>query len=89
MRVRQSALWKRLAAQVLSEESVCHLCGHDIDFNAQPRTRFAPSVDHVVPISKAIDLAFVRENLRAAHYGCNSSKRDGRGQVKQPTSRQW
>lgn len=89
MRPRQTLQWKRLAAQVLAEESVCHLCGHDIDFEAPARSRFSPSVDHIIPMSKAPDLVFVRENLRAAHYGCNSSKRDGRGTQKQPTSRRW
>jgi len=72
----RSAAWKRAAAQVLAEETICHLCGHP------------PSVDHVVPLSKGGDM-LARENLRAAHFGCNSSKREGRGLKKPRTSRMW
>ena len=84
----RSAAWKRAAAVVLAEETICHLCGHPIDFDAPARTRYSPSVDHVIPLSKGGDM-LARENLRAAHFGCNSSKREGRGIKKTRTSRMW
>jgi len=69
---RQSAAWRKLAAQVLREESECWLCGHPIDVNAPPRSRWSGSVDHVIPLK--LGGASARHNTRAAHYGCNSSK---------------
>jgi len=82
-----TAQWQRLAARVLAEEDTCHLCGHPLDFTAPPRSRYAPSVDHVIPRSRG-GAVYARSNCRAAHYGCNAGKRDrvAKGFI---TSRVW
>ena len=72
----RSYKWQRLAARVLAEETTCWLCGMPIDFDAPPRTRWSPSVDHVLPRSLGGD-PFDRSNLRAAHYGHNSQRGNG------------
>lgn len=51
----------------------CWLCGKPIDWDAPKRSRWAPSVDHVVPRSKGGSL-FARSNAELAHYGCNSKR---------------
>ena len=55
---------------------VCQLCMKPIDRNAPPRTPMSGSIDHIVPLSKGG--TGVASNLRAAHYGCNSARRDDR-----------
>jgi 5-methylcytosine-specific restriction endonuclease McrA len=72
----RSYRWQRLAKRVLAEESVCWLCGLPLDYDAPPRSRWAPSVDHVTPRAQGGSL-YERSNLRAAHQGCNSRKGDG------------
>jgi 5-methylcytosine-specific restriction endonuclease McrA len=57
---------KRLAAQVLREELVCHLCGK-VGTADDPLT-----IDHLIPVSRGGQT--VRENLAAAHRSCNSRR---------------
>lgn len=82
---------------MLASASVCWLCGRPVDFNARPRSRWSPSVDHVIPISTmkhlpleeqarlATDPAF----LRLAHYGHNSSRGNRRPTTPRSPSRAW
>jgi 5-methylcytosine-specific restriction endonuclease McrA len=87
---RQGRPWWRLRRQVLREEPNCWLCGAPIDFHAEPRSRWAPSVDHVVPLSPPWNgPPLDRTNLRAAHYGCNSARHDDPGFEIQRHSRIW
>lgn len=51
----------------------CWICGHGIDYDADPRTPRAPSADHLQELALGghpIDPA----NLAVAHVGCNSSR---------------
>lgn len=93
---RGGAAWRRASARVLKDATVCWLCGLPLDFDAPARSRWSPSVDHVLPLDaiKFFDAATQRSmaldpaNLRAAHYGCNSKRGAGsadRGRV----SREW
>lgn len=56
---------------------VCHLCGEAADrTKAAPHPR-APTIDHVIPVSKrGADAPF---NVRCAHFLCNSKKGDALG----------
>lgn len=53
---------------------ICQLCLAPIDWNLRGRGRWAPAVDHIVPLSKGGAHTF--DNLQAAHSGCNARKRD-------------
>lgn len=65
---RTTAQWARLRAQVLREEhGICWLCGQD----------GADTADHIVPLSEAPQLAYVRANLRAAHGAKRTVERHG------------
>ena len=65
--------WNRICKQVLAEEPNCWLCGQPLDFHATPRTHWAPSVDHIIPVSQGGPILH-RSNLRAAHYGHNRER---------------
>lgn len=69
-----TAVWRALRAEVRREEPCCWRCGGEWDPDAPARTWWSFSVDHVLPASTHPHLALVRDNLRAAHYGCNSAR---------------
>jgi hypothetical protein len=97
-RIGRDHNWRRARAQVLKGAQVCELCGGELDFDASPRSRWAPSVDHIIPMREirnydlltqrrmAVDLSL----LRACHYGCNSRRGAGQnGPVFAGVSREW
>ena len=65
--------WRRVAARVYAEETVCWVCGEYVDQTLPPRTPRSRSVDHVVPLSRGGD-PLNRANLRLAHIGCNTGR---------------
>ncbi len=80
--------WRKLRDRVLAEESVCWLCGLPIRFDAPPCSTYSPSVDHIIPRDERPDLTYDRDNCRAAHFGCNSGRRE-RDPVPMRKSRYW
>lgn len=75
--VRRSGRWKQLAASTVAAARAgnrpCAICGGLILWDASPRTRLAPAVDHVEPLSlggNPFDVA----NLQVTHFGCNGGK---------------
>ena len=79
---RSGAAWERARRQVLAESTVCAICGRELDYEAPARSRWAPSVDHIVSLRtmRGLDDAEQRQlaldpgNLRAVHCGCNSRR---------------
>lgn len=62
-----------IAPQILERDRwICQLCMKPISRTAPPRTPFAPSIDHIVPVSRGG--TGHPSNLRAAHYSCNSAR---------------
>ncbi len=57
---------------LVEQEFVCYLCGEGIDPACKFPAAASPSVDHVIPLSRGG--TGLRENLRAAHLGCNCWK---------------
>jgi 5-methylcytosine-specific restriction endonuclease McrA len=53
----------------------CWLCGHEIDYDAEPGTPWSFSVDHAMPLKAGGD-PLDWENFRAAHLRCNQRKGD-------------
>ena len=88
--------YRKVRERVLAGAQWCALCGGALDWSAAPRTRWSPSVDHVLPISRTRHLdavtrrrmALEPENLRAVHYGCNSARGNRRNKPKH-ISRDW
>jgi 5-methylcytosine-specific restriction endonuclease McrA len=54
----------------------CKYPGIPILLDAEPRTPLSYSMDHIIPVSMGGE--HVLENVRHAHYGCNSARKDGR-----------
>ena len=83
--------------RVLKGATVCSICGGELDFDAPPRTSYAPSVDHIIPLSQTRHLdpqtrrrmAADPTNLRPAHFGCNSRRGDARRPAPRKASRRW
>jgi 5-methylcytosine-specific restriction endonuclease McrA len=80
---RMGHRWRQIREQVLSANNVCHLCG----------VSGADTVDHIIPLSLAPELAHDLTNLRPAHRSCNSRKGAKVGAAAQPRvfprSRDW
>jgi len=53
---------------------ICQLCFEPVDLTVGPRHRLAPSLDHIVPISKGGAHSYA--NIQLAHIGCNAKKCD-------------
>lgn len=86
---REGRPWRELRKWVKRTQRVCHLCGEPMDLAIKWPDPRSFSVDHVVPISQAPELALSRANVRAAHLGCNSSKGSGGSKSKRITSEDW
>jgi len=97
-RIGRDHNWRRVRDQVLKHATVCEICGGALDFDADPRSRWAPSVDHIIPMRTinrydtrtARRMAVDPSLLRACHYGCNSRRGAGTGRpVFTGVSREW
>jgi len=75
----KTGAWRKLRARVVKNATHCALCGQPLVPDAAPRTRWSTSVDHVVPRSLGGPTLphNWQTNLRAVHYGCNSSRGNG------------
>jgi hypothetical protein len=96
MRIGRDYAHRKARERVLAGAQVCAICGGALDWNAPPRSRWAPSVDHLLPVSRTrgLDDATRRHlandpaGLRPAHVGCNAKRGNGR-QRQVHVSRVW
>ncbi len=61
--------------KILKTQTICGICGKPVDFSYKNPHPLAPTVDHIIPVSKGghpSDLA----NLQLAHRCCNRKKAD-------------
>lgn len=66
---------KRLRASIYERDAwVCHICGDPVNRQAVVPELDAPTLDHVVAL--AVGGAHHEDNLRTAHFYCNSVKRE-------------
>lgn len=56
--------------------SKCHICRKAVDWECKWPDPLSKSLDHLIPISKGG--SHEPANVSLAHYGCNSSRNDGR-----------
>lgn len=66
-RVRRYAIYER-------DEWTCHLCNFPVDRTAEVPELEAPVLDHVIPLASGGSHS--EDNLRTAHFWCNSYRRD-------------
>lgn len=57
------------------DEWRCQLCGEPVDRTANAPQPMAPTLDHIVPLSRGG--SHTLENCQVAHFICNSRKSDG------------
>ena len=67
-RIHGSVRWQAVRARVLRDEPVCRSCAR------QGLTEPAKQVDHIVPLSVAPHLAYVRSNLQPVCTACHARK---------------
>ncbi|MFF9625434.1 HNH endonuclease [Streptomyces griseosporeus] len=70
---RQGRPYRRLTTWLRAQRLPCWLCGHDINYDLDPRHPLSFTLDHLIPISRGGSL-LDPANARAAHRRCNSSK---------------
>jgi 5-methylcytosine-specific restriction endonuclease McrA len=70
---RGTSRWADLRLRLFPTADACALCGGGFPEGATGRTRWARSLDHIVPVSRGGDW-YDETNLRVTHYGCNSSR---------------
>ena len=83
---------RRLRAQILAEEDVCHICGLLVDTELPHLDPWAAVIDEIIPVSKGGN-PYDRDNCRLAHRRCNGRRGDGTRQrpvvVPYVTARRW
>lgn len=65
---------KRARAALKRENRPCWICGIAIDYSLPAVHPFSFELDHIKPIDRFPDLAFVRSNWAPAHRKCNRAK---------------
>lgn len=96
MRPGRDYAYRQARERMLAGAQVCHICGGPLDFDAPPRSKWAPSADHILPVSRTRGLDPMTrsrlgadpEGLRPVHYGCNSRRGAGRERPRH-VSRSW
>lgn len=86
----------QILRQVKAEESICWLCGGEVDTTLPPGLPESPEVDEVVPVAEGGD-PLDRANCRLSHRACNhlrgqqtkAAKRARRALAPLVTSRSW
>lgn len=69
------AAYEAARLKILKTQTVCGICGKPVDFSYKNPHPLAPTVDHIIPVSKGghpSDLS----NLQLAHRCCNRQKAD-------------
>jgi 5-methylcytosine-specific restriction endonuclease McrA len=61
-----------MAEIAIRDDFRCGLCGESVPMTAKVPAPLAPTVDHIVPLSKGGD--DTRGNVQLAHFRCNSVK---------------
>ena len=69
------AAYENARRKILATQTICGICGKPVDFSFKNPHPLAPTVDHIIPVSKGghpSDLS----NLQLAHRCCNREKSD-------------
>lgn len=65
--------WRKLRLRVIREESLCYLCGLEVDKELDYPDPMSASVDHLVPVALG-GLEVDRTNVALTHLDCNKRR---------------
>lgn len=60
---------------ILKTQTVCGICGKEVDFTFKYPHPLSPTVDHIIPVAKGGHPSDI-SNLQLAHRCCNRQKSD-------------
>lgn len=69
------ANYERNKKRILATQNICGICGKPVDFSLKPPHPMAPTIDHIIPVSKNGHPSDI-DNLQLSHWGCNRQKSD-------------
>lgn len=69
------AAFENARRKILATQTVCGICGKPVDFSYKNPHPLAPTVDHIIPVSKGGHPSDI-SNLQLAHRCCNRQKSD-------------
>lgn len=61
--------------RIYTTQTVCGICGREVDFNFKYPHPLSPCIDHIIPIAKGGHPSDI-DNLQLAHWTCNRQKSD-------------
>lgn len=67
------AEYERNRRKILATQCICGICGQPVNKALKPPDPGAPSVDHIIPISRGGHPSAI-ENLQLTHAACNRAK---------------
>lgn len=69
------AAYDRNKRIILKTQDTCAICGKPVDISLKPPHPLAPTIDHIIAISKGGHPSSI-DNLQLAHATCNRQKSD-------------
>lgn len=69
------ANYERNKKRIFATQNTCGICGHPVDFSLKPPHPMAPTLDHIIPVSKGGHPSDI-DNLQLSHWTCNRQKSD-------------
>ena len=69
------ANYERNKKRIFATQNTCGICGHPVDFSLKPPHPMAPTLDHIIPVSKGGHPSDI-DNLQLSHRTCNRQKSD-------------
>ena len=61
--------------RIYATQTVCGICGREVDFSIKYPHPLSPCIDHIIPIAKGGHPSDI-DNLQLAHWTCNRQKSD-------------
>lgn len=71
----QRAQFESNKRKIYATQTVCGICGKEVDFHIRFPHPMSPCIDHIIPVSKGGHPSDIN-NLQLAHMCCNRYKSD-------------
>lgn len=69
----QRGAFEQNKKKISATQTVCGICGKQVDFNLKYPYPLSPCIDHIIPIAKGGHPSDL-DNLQLAHWTCNRAK---------------